>query len=277
MTRIVTDSCCDLSQELIDRFNIDVVPLGVFINDITYHDGIDIHTVDLFREVEKSGALPKTSAPSVATFANHFQGPEDTIYIGISSNLSASHQNAILAKELLKKENLFILDSLNLSTGIGLLVLAAAEMAASGMKASDIAVQIPILSANVHTSFVIDTLNYLHKGGRCSGTELLIGSLLKIRPVIEVRKDGSLGVQKKISGSRKKALDSMVEDFKSNLANVSRHRIFITHTLCDADASYIKEEITKLDSFDEICITVAGSTIASHCGPNTIGILYLTK
>lgn len=277
MTRIVTDSCCDLSKELVERFNIDVVPLGVFLNDQTYQDGVDIHIAELFHEVEKSGILPKTSAPSVAAFTEHFQGPEDTIYIGISSKLSASHQNAILAKELLKKENLFIIDSLNLSTGIGLLVLAAAEMAASGMKAAEIAVQIPALTPSVHTSFVIDTLNYLHKGGRCSGTELLIGSLLKIRPVIEVRKDGSLGVQKKISGSRKKALDSLVADFKSNLVNVNSHRIFITHTLCDTDAAYIKEEIARLGQFDEICTTVAGSTIASHCGPNTIGILYLTK
>ena len=145
------------------------------------------------------------------------------------------------------------------------------------MKAAEIAVQIPALTPSVHTSFVIDTLNYLHKGGRCSGTELLIGSLLKIRPVIEVRKDGSLGVQKKISGSRKKALDSLIVDFKSNLVNVNSHRIFITHTLCDTDAAYIKEEIARLGQFDEICTTVAGSTIASHCGPNTIGILYLTK
>lgn len=277
MTRIVTDSCCDLSHELIDRFHIDVVPLGVFLNEVTYQDGIDIHTADLFQEVEKSGILPKTSAPSVAAFAEHFQGPEDTIYIGISSKLSASNQNAILAKSLLKKENLYVVDSLNLSTGIGLLVLAAAEMAASGIKAADIAAKIPVLTDNVHTSFVIDTLNYLHKGGRCSGTELLVGSLLKIRPVIEVHKDGTLGVQKKISGTRKKALNSMIEDFKTDLDHVDPHRIFITHTLCDADALYIRDEIATLGQFEEICITVAGSTIASHCGPNTIGILYLTK
>ncbi len=277
MTRIVTDSCCDLSQELINHFQIDVVPLGVFINDVTYRDGIDIHTPELFQEVENSGVLPKTSAPSIATFAEHFQGPEDKIYIGISSKLSASNQNAILAKDLLKKENLYIIDSLNLSTGIGLLVLAAAEMAESGINAADIVNKLSLIVSKVHTSFVIDTLNYLHKGGRCSGTELLIGSLLKIRPVIEVRSDGTLGVQKKISGSRKKALNSMVEDFKADLANIDNHRIFVTHTLCNDDAIFLKDELSKLGQFNEICITVAGSTIASHCGPNTIGILYLTK
>lgn len=277
MTRIVTDSCCDLSQELVNLYQIDVVPLGVFLNESTYQDGVDIHTSDLFRAVEKSGVLPKTSAPSIATFAAHFEGPDDTIYIGISSKLSASNQNAILAKSVLNKENLFIIDSLNLSTGIGLLVLAAAEMVLAGDKASEIASKIQILAARVHTSFVIDNLNYLHKGGRCSGTELLVGSLLKIHPVIEVRKDGTLGVQKKISGSRKKALNSMIEDFRADLDYMDRHRLFITHTLCEDDAIFLKEELSKIAQFDEICITVAGSTIASHCGQDTIGILYLTK
>ncbi len=277
MIRIVSDSCCDLSQELIDRFHIDIVPLDVFINDVNYQDGVDIHTPELFHEVDKTGVLPKTSAPSVAAFAEHFKGSDDVIYIGISSKLSASNQNAILAKKMLKKENLFVVDSFNLSTGIGLLVLAAAELAQSGMKVEEVASKIQALASNIHTSFVVDTLNYLHKGGRCSGTELLIGSLLKIRPVIEVRKDGTLGVLKKITGSRKKALNSMVEDFKTDLASVNRHRVFITHTLCDDDANYLKEELLKLGQFDEICLTVAGSTIASHCGPNTIGILYLIK
>jgi len=277
VTRIITDSCADLSQELIDRFNIDIVPLGVYINDVVFQDGIDIHTQDLFNEVAKTGILPKTSAPSVATYIEHFTGDEDVIYISISSKLSASNQNAHLAQKTIGKENVYIIDSLNLSTGIGLLVLAAAEMAQSGMKTTEIISQVESLKANVHTSFVVDTLDYIHKGGRCSATELLIGSLLNIRPVIEVRTDGTLDVKKKIAGSRKKALMSMVEDLKKDIAQVNLHRIFITHTLCEKDADFLKSEVEILAKFDEIHFTVAGSTIASHCGPKCIGILYLTK
>lgn len=277
MVRIIADSCCDLSQELIDRFNIDIVPLGVFIDETMFQDGVDIQISDLFERVSKSGVLPKTSAPSVATYMEHFKVVDEIIYISISSKLSASNQNAILAGQTMGIKNLYVVDSLNLSTGIGLLVLAAAEMAQKGMKAADIVAKLECLIPNIHTSFVIDTLDYLYKGGRCSGMEMVMGSLLKIRPVIEVRSDGTLGVQKKISGSRKKALNSMVSDFQVNLDKADHHRIFITHTLCGDDANYLKDELVKLGNFDEICITVAGSTIASHCGPNTIGILYLTK
>lgn len=277
MTRIITDSCADLSQELIERFNIDVVPLGVFINGKTYQDGVNIHTQELFDEVTKSGKLPQTSAPSVASYIEHFSGEEDIIYISISSKLSASNQNAHIAQDTMGKKNVFIIDSLNLSTGIGLMVLSAAEMAQSGMKAEEIASRISSLTTNVHTSFVVDTLDYIHKGGRCSATELLLGSLLNIRPVISVCVDGTLDVKKKIAGSRKKALLSMVEDLKKDVECVDLHRIFVTHTLCENDAEFLRTEIEKLAKFDEICFTVAGSTIASHCGPKCIGILYLTK
>ncbi len=277
MTRIIADSCVDLSPELIDRFNIDIVPLGVFIDGKLYQDGVNIHTQELFDEVTKSGILPKTSAPSVATYIEHFSGEEDAIYISISSKLSASNQNAHIALDTMGKNNVYIIDSLNLSTGIGLLVLSAAEMAQSGMKTEEIVSYITELTKNVHTSFVVDTLDYIHKGGRCSATELLIGSLLNIRPVITVCSDGTLDVKKKIAGSRKKALLSMVEDLKKDIPQINPHRIFVTHTLCENDAEFLRTEIEKLAKFDEICFTVAGSTIASHCGPKCIGILYLTK
>jgi DegV family protein with EDD domain len=169
---------------------------------------------------------------------------------------------------------------LNLSTGIGLLVIAAAELSARGLPAVQIVEEINQLVPKVHSSFVVDTLDYMYKGGRCSAIELLVGGLLKIRPVIDVRGDGTLGVKRKVNGSRKKALLSMVEDLLHDLPNLDTRRIFITHTLTDeavADAYFLKTEIEKAAQVDEILFTTAGATIASHCGPETIGILYLTK
>ena len=129
----------------------------------------------------------------------------------------------------------------------------------------------------VHTSFIIDTLDYLYMGGRCSAMENVVGSLLKIRPIIEVRPDGTLGVKEKTRGTRKKALGSMLADFEAHLSQVDLHRVFVTHTGCDADAAFLKEELLKIAPIEEVCITQAGATVASHCGPDTIGILYLEK
>lgn len=129
----------------------------------------------------------------------------------------------------------------------------------------------------MHTSFVNDTLDFLYKGGRCIATELVIGSLLKIRPIIEVKADGILGIQKKVDGSRKKALDSLAPNFKHKLIQIDTRRVFIKHMLCQDDAMYLKERLLNLTRINELLITLAGSTIASHCRPNTIGILHMEK
>jgi len=277
MVKIVADSCSDLSPELIDKYHIDIIPLDVLIGGTNYLDGITLSTPQLFQLVVESGELPKTAAPSISSFIEHFNTPDEVIYISISSKLSASYSNAHLAKENLGKSNIYIIDSYNLSTGIGLLVIAAAELARQGLAASVIVKKISRLIPTVHTSFVIDTLDFLYKGGRCTALELVVGSLLKIRPIIEVKADGTLGIQKKVNGSRKKALDSLVLDFEHKLTQIDTRRVFITHTLCQDDAMYLKERLLNLTRIDELCITVAGSTISSHCGPNTIGILYLEK
>jgi len=280
MTRIIADSCCDLSPELIRKYDIDIVPMDVLIKDTNYQDGITIDPPELFRLVEKTGSMPKTAAPPIATLMEHFSGPGEIVYLSISSQLSASYQNAVIARENLQREDIHIIDSLNLSTGIGHLVVAAAELNQQGLKAAEIEEKINQLVPKVRSSFIIDTLDYLYKGGRCSAMEMVMGSLLKIRPVIEVRSDGTLGVKKKINGSRKKALHSMIDDFAQDLAQVDTKRVFITHTLVDEqehDAHYIKDELLKITNIDEIFITDAGATIASHCGPDTIGILYLIK
>ncbi len=277
MTMIISDSTCDLSAEFIQKYNIQVIPLSIFIAGRNYLDGVELTTPALFELVEKNGELPKTSAPSIETYKAVFDKYPELVYIGISSKLSASYQSSLLALEGSNAQKKIAIDSLNLSTGIGLLVLAASDLSRKGFSANQIAEQIYPRISKVHTSFVIDTLDYLYKGGRCSALELVVGSLLKIRPVIEVRPDGTLRVKDKISGSRKKALLSMASEIVAKREEIDPQRAFVTHCACPEDAVFLKEELEKLALFGEILITEAGSTIASHCGPKTIGILYLAK
>lgn len=277
MVKIIADSCCDLSPELIKKFDIEIIPLNVLVNGHNYLDGLELSPEQLFEAVKTSGELPKTSAPSVAAFAQVFEKYPEFIYISISSKLSASYQSAAIALESLSGVKGVLIDSLNLSTGIGLLVLKAAELAKNGMSLDEIAATLKTLIPSVNSSFVIDTLDYLYMGGRCSSMEHVIGSILKIRPVIEVRNDGTLGVREKVSGSRKKGLNALLDNFSKHNDAIDPSRVFVTHTVCPEDALYLKAEIEKILPIKEICITDAGATIASHCGPNTIGILFLTK
>jgi DegV family protein with EDD domain len=278
MVNILSDSCSDLDQNLLARFNVHSISLSVFVNNQTYHDGVDISLPELYRQVDMGGQLPKTSAPSVAEFIQFFTNfTGDIIYIGISARLSATLQSARLAVETLSKRNIILIDSKNLSTGIGLLVLKAAELRNQGLTSVEIVAQIESIIPKVRTSFMIDNLEYLYKGGRCSSMENIVGSLLKIRPVIEVKSDGSLGIKEKTRGTRLKSLVVLLENFKANLDTIDFHRVFITHSGCDEDGTYLAEELRKIAPIEDLLVTTAGCTIASHCGPNTIGILYLTK
>lgn len=277
MVNILTDSTADLSEELVKRYNIHVLPLTVIIANKDYKDGVEITTQDLFNLVNQTGTLPKTAAPSIIDFEEYFNKLQETIYIGISSKLSACFANSVIASQEVDNPGLHLIDTLNLSTGVGMLAVRAAELSASGCTTEEVVAQINNLIPKVRTSFVIDKFDYLYMGGRCTAMQSIVGSLLKIHPVIEVKADGTLGVKAKIRGSRKKALDAMFLDFQENIADIDLQRIFITHTLCFEDAAYLEAQIRSVCSPQEICITVAGSVVASHCGPNTIGILYLLK
>jgi DegV family protein with EDD domain len=274
---IFTDSTADLGPELSKRYDIGIIPLYVNVDGKTYTDGISINTPDLFRSVEETGQLPKTSAPTVPDFEKRFAQPGKSIFMGISSKLSATYQNAVLAQQTFEPGRVFVVDTLNLSTGIGLLAIKAAEWRDAGLPAADIARQVSDLVPKVHTSFVIETMDYLYKGGRCSALQSMIGGLLHIRPVISVRADGSLGVKGRTRGARMKALQFMLDDFCDSLEQVDTDRVFVTHTSCQEDAEYLSTALRKLAPIREVHITNAGSVIASHCGPGTIGILYLTK
>ena len=277
MITIITDSTADLNSDLVVKYQIVVIPLQVNLGGKTYLDGIDITTPQLFQLVTETGQLPQTAAPSIESFKNVFSQAGEHIYIGLSSQLSATYQNAELAFHETGSERVTLIDSLNISNGIGLLVLKAAELRDKGLTAIEITEKIKASIPKVRTSFVIETMEYLYKGGRCSAVQNLIGSLLKIRPVIQVEANGKLSVKDKVRGNRRKALDSLLLDLKNHLAEVDRHRIFVAHTGCEEDAQYLAYEIRAMCAPDEVCVAMAGSVIASHGGPDTIGILYLVK
>lgn len=277
MINILTDSTSDLGREAVKEFDFDVIPLPVTIGGKVYLDGIEIEQEKLFDLVREVGALPKTAAPSVGEFHKFFDRPGESIFIGISSRLSATVQNAKLAAADLPAGRVRVLDSLNLSTGIGLLVLLAAELRAAGKSAEEIEQAVLSAVPKVRTSFIIDTMDYLYKGGRCTALQAIAGSMLKIHPIIEVRPDGTLGVKEKARGARQKGLQLMLDDFAAHLDELDRRRVFVTHTTSPEDAEFLRSEIIRLAAPDEVRITKAGSVIASHCGPGTIGILYMVK
>ena len=276
MIQITTDSCADLSQDILTKNNIRSIPLHVLFDGVDHYDS-DLTLDDLFSSVEKTGELPKTAAPSLQEFIDFFNTDDSIIFIGISSQLSATMQNAALAKKQMEKSNLLPIDSLNLSTGIGLLTLKAVDLMQKGKDADQIVQEIEEVRSKVKTAFVIDTMDYLYKGGRCTGLQAFVGSMLKIHPVIHVRQDGTLGVLDKVRGNRRKALERLLTGFKEDLPNVDLKRVFVTHSGCVEDANYLAKALNGLAEIEEVHITTAGGTIASHCGPDTIGILYITQ
>lgn len=276
--KIFADSTCDLSRDLIESNNISIVPLYVSFDENTYKDGVEISTKELYSKVNECNRLPKTSAPSPLDFINAFKPfideGKDILYIGLSTKLSSTLQNARIAAAEFSDAKIEIVDSFNLSTGIGLLVMKAVDLAKENLGVEEIAKRIRELVPRVETAFVPDTLDYLHKGGRCSSLQALMGSVLKIRPIIKVV-DGGMIVGQKARGKREKILETMLENAIKDKDNMDKKRIFVTHTEGLKDAMFLKKELeTNLD-VEEIIITDAGCVISSHCGPNTVGILYI--
>lgn len=277
--KIITDSTSDLTTEILKKSDISVVPLYVNFNDESFIDGVNITTKELYEKVEKYGCLPKTAAGSPADFYKVFKKfideDMDIVFIGLSSKLSSHLQSAILAANDFPEGRIHIIDSLNLSSAIGLLVLKAVDFKNQGLPAAEIALKVRQLVPKVKTEFIIDTLDYLYKGGRCSALQSLVGGMLKIRPVVKVV-DGSMVPAQKLMGKRDKALNTMLANVIKEKENIDPARIMVTHSLSD-DAEYLKSELKKNLDVNEVIITEAGCVISSHCGPNTIGILYIEK
>jgi len=278
--KVFVDSTADLSPQQLEAFNISVIPLYVTMGDNSYRDGVDITTAQLYKMVEEFQTLPKTAAAPIQDFVNAFkpwieQG-HDVIFVGISSRLSATIQNASIAANEFEPGRVYIVDSQNLSTGIGLLAIKAAELAVQGMEAQEIVEKINALVPKVRTSFVISTLKYLHMGGRCTSLQMIAGTLLKIKPQIIV-KDGGMIVGEKYRGKDKKVLDLFYADHVGDGKNIDLERIFVTHSDYPEGAEYLAEKLKNELNPKEVCITSAGAVISSHCGPGTVGILYLEK
>lgn len=278
--KVISDSTCDLSRELIEKNGIDIVPLYVVFDDKTYRDGIDISTEELYKIAEEKNILPKTSAPSPKDFYDIFkkniENEKDIIYIGLSSKLSTTVQNAIIAAQEFPEGRIEVVDSQNLSTGIGLLVMKALDYAKEGMNIQEIASRVRELVPKVKTRFIINTLDYLYKGGRCTALESFIGNLLNIKPVVSL-KDGKMFLEEKIRGKRDKARNNMLENVLSDKNNMLKERVFVTHSMDLEGAKLLKENLEKEIDGGEIIITDAGCVISSHCGPKTVGILYIVK
>lgn len=278
-TAITADSTCDISPALYQRYDVTIVSLYINLGDEAYRDGFGITQRDLFQYVQRTGELPKTAAPSPedygAAFGRLVSEGKEVVHISLSGEMSASYANACrAAKEF---ENVHVIDSRSLSTGSGLLVVKAAELAALGLPAKEVAARILALVPRVEASFVIDTLTYLHKGGRCSSVAALGANLLHLKPCIEVR-DGRMQVSKKYRGTLKRCLNDYVKDRLVDRADIDPSRAFITHTVQDAAlVEHIKKVVLDAFPFVEVFVTDAGSTISSHCGPGTLGVLFLRK
>jgi DegV family protein with EDD domain len=278
MVTIITDSTSDLGTDITTDFKLVVVPLLVTIGGEVYRDGVDIQQKELFALVKKHGELPKTAAPSVGEFTKAFDRAGESVFIGISSKLSATIQNARLAAEMLPEGKVNVIDSLNLSTGVGLLALRAAELRDQGLAANGIYEMISKARLNVRSSFVIETMEYLYKGGRCTALQAIAGSVLKIHPIIEVRQDGTLGVKSKARGTLQKGYQMMLDDFEAHLPELDRKRVFVTHTSDREEGmQFLVDEVKRIAAPEEVRVTNAGSVISSHCGPGTAGILYFVK
>ena len=276
---ITADSTCDLSQELKERFAIHTLPLTILLGEQSYLDGVDFTTEDIYKRYREDGTLPKTAAPGIQQLTDFFtqfleQGCE-VVHLDISSELSGTFNNACIAASEL--EGVHVVDTRMLSTGVGLLALEGAECRDRGMCAADIAEHLRSLTDKVDTSFVLDTLEFMWKGGRCTGVAALGANLLHLKPGLEM-KDGKLGVYKKYRGNIQSVYRQYVKERLAG-AEIRPGHVFVT------DSGEVPDEILdelmtmarKAAPGAEIHNTKAGCTVTSHCGPKTLGVLFIRK
>lgn len=276
---LVSDSTTDLNSELIERYGVKILPLGVTLGEDLYSDGVDIDPDRIYEYYEKNGTLPKTSAVNMADFADAFEEYTKEGYsvvcFTISAEMSSTYHNACLAAE--EFENVFVVDTRNLSTGGGLILAAAGDMVKEGKSASEIAEACRALCGKIDASFIVDDLEFLHKGGRCSAVAAFGANLLQLKPCITVR-GGKMGVGKKYRGKFAQVLAKYVAEQIGDASDIELDRIFVTHAGCDEEI-YMScvEQVKSIAPFKEVCVTRAGCTISSHCGRNTLGVLFIRK
>lgn len=279
--KIIADSTCDLSEDIIKKYDISIVPLCILLDGKSYFDGLEITPDEIFRWSDENKTTPKTAAitfeKTLEVFKPFMDNGDDIIFFGISSHMSSTCNVPRILGAQEDYDRIFVIDSENLSTGIGLQVIKAAELAFEGRTAEEIVDMINADRAKVRASFVVDTLTFLARGGRCTAITAIMANTLKLHPMIIV-KDGKMGVGKKYRGRMSVALSAYVDDLSSQLVNADSKRVFITHSGCEQTIiDLVKEKIEALGYFEEILITQAGGVISSHCGPNTLGVLFYTK
>lgn len=280
MIKIISDSTCDLSEELVKRYNIRVLPLNIVLDGKNYEDGRDITPDAIYAWADENKKTPKTAACSPGRvkeiFDRYLSRGDEIICFAISSAMSSTYDiMRMVAREMGAESKITVIDSRSLSTGVGLQVITAAEMALRGMSRAAIAEEMKNITGRVSASFVVDTLSYLHRGGRCSGLSALLGTTLRLHPQINVT-DGKMQPGQKYRGKMRKLIADYVQDQQAELMNAEKGHVFITHSGCDPkviDAAY--EQVKALNRFDEIHITRAGGVISSHCGYGTLGVLYI--
>ena len=282
MVKIIADSTCDLSQELLTKYDISILPLHVLLGEEEYLDGRTITPDQIYSWSDAHKTTPKTSAPSLVEAMElmkpYVEEKREIVCFSISDEMSTSGNVMRLAAEELSAQQLVtVINSANLSTGIGLLVIEAAIMAGNGATGKEIAERMEELKPLVRASFVVDTLTYLHRGGRCSGVAALAGSALKLHPKIIVE-NGRMTPQKKYRGKIERVILDYVRDLEQDLKSAKKERVFITHSGCDAVVvEAVRSYLEGLQVFDEILETRAGGVISSHCGPGTLGVLFIAQ
>ncbi|MHA0857804.1 DegV family protein [Paenibacillus sp. CMAA1364] len=277
--KIFADSTSDLPTSWIEQFNIGIVPLYVVFGEESLKDGVEISPTDLYQRVSENGVLPRTAAPSpadfIAAFTPYTEQGDQILYISLSSELSSTYQNALIAAAEFPADQIAVFDSLNLSSSIGLLVMKAVHAASSGQPLRDIVSLLEAVRPQIEAEFVVDTLEYLYKGGRCSGMQNLIGSLLKIRPIIKVS-NGTMTPAYRVRGKREKAVEMLLQNALDKKDLMDHDLILVVHSLAQDDAILLQQSLQS-HTTAEVAIATAGCVISCHCGPQTIGIMYAKK
>ncbi|MDO5291564.1 MAG: DegV family protein [bacterium] len=280
MVKIIADSTCDLSKELIERYDVSILPLHILLGEEEHKDGVDITPEKIYQWSDANLTTPKTSAvaleDALAVMGPIVENGDEIVAFCISEQMSTTcNIFRLAAQELYAESSIDVIDSKSLSTGIGLLVIEAAIMAGEGASKQDIVTSINQMREDVRASFVVDTLTYLYRGGRCSSVAALAGSVLKLHPKIEV-KNGAMEAGKKYRGKLCRVILDYVKDMEEELIHSKKDRVFITHSGCDpAIVEEVRQYLEELGYFKEILITRAGGVVSSHCGPGTLGVLCL--
>lgn len=276
--KLVADSNSDLTDEIIQLYNISMVSQYVNIDGVSLRDRVDISSEELNKKISSLGKFPKTAAPSPSDFTAVFkpaiENGQDILCICTSSNISATYQNAVIAARDFPSSRIEVVNSMNISMGIGMVILNAVDLIEQGFNIHEIAEKLNSMIDRVRTVFVVDTLEYLRKGGRCTALESFVGDILKIRPVLAVS-DGKLTVYEKFRGNREKVLKELLNLIEKDKGKINKKRILISHFKADEDVAQMKDSLQELFNPEQIIVAETGCSVSSHCGPNTVGIIYL--